>query len=101
MVSPEASIDYRRKRGMLEEINRAARDIEEEETAERKAAEESELEQAGPVEEPGTSSRGPGGGVSPAGGPPDLAPSTTPKSNGALSPAFQPAPPTPGPPRIE
>ena len=33
--NPEAQIDYRRKRGMLEEINRAAREVEEEDRAEQ------------------------------------------------------------------
>jgi general secretion pathway protein D len=51
-VNPEAAIDYRRKRGMLEEINRTARDIEIEEREMRTQAEHDSEEEAGPVDEP-------------------------------------------------
>jgi general secretion pathway protein D len=48
--SPGADIDYRRKRGMLEEINRAVRDVDEEEEKERVLREQLQREDSGPVE---------------------------------------------------
>jgi general secretion pathway protein D len=50
VVNPEASIDYRRKRGMLEEINRTVRDIELEEQEMHEAAERDALDEAGPID---------------------------------------------------
>ena len=58
VVNPEADIDYRRKRGMLEEINRTAREIEIEEGEMRQQAEHDAIEEAGPIEDvPGPSQR--------------------------------------------
>jgi general secretion pathway protein D len=52
VVNPEASIDYRRKRGMLEEINRTAREIEEEELALQHNREKDSMEEAGVLDVP-------------------------------------------------
>ncbi len=80
--SLESNIDYRRKRGMLEEINRAARDIEKEE-AEMDAIRQHDLEdESGPVDLPvgPTSNFAPpesppaGGGAPPAAAAPAAAP---------------------------
>lgn len=75
----EASIDYRRKRGMLEEINRAARDVEKEEAEMDRIKARDMQDESGPVDLPvgpgpsfiGPSSSAPGGG---AGAPPPGAP---------------------------
>ncbi len=78
----EANIDYRRKRGMLEEINRAARDIEKEEAEMDAIRLKDAQDESGPVElpvGPGTDSMSPvppppnvGGGMAapPPGGAP-------------------------------
>jgi general secretion pathway protein D len=58
---PQASFNYRRKRGMLEEINRAAREIESEERDIQKIIERDLVDQQGPVELP-SGYRAPGGG---------------------------------------
>jgi general secretion pathway protein D len=50
--NPEADIDYRRKRGMLEEINRAAREAEEEEGEIQRIRERDALDESGPVDLP-------------------------------------------------
>jgi general secretion pathway protein D len=50
VVNPEAAIDYRRKRGMLEEINRTAREIEEEDRAMQAVLEKDLLEEQGPID---------------------------------------------------
>jgi general secretion pathway protein D len=50
----ETGIDYRRKRGMLEEINRAAKEIDDEEAALRRLRERDLLEESTPIELPGT-----------------------------------------------
>jgi general secretion pathway protein D len=50
--NPEAQIDYRRKRGMLEEINRAARDVENEEDEMQRLRERDSEDEQGPVELP-------------------------------------------------
>ncbi|HEY4187820.1 MAG TPA: type II secretion system secretin GspD [Polyangia bacterium] len=52
VVNPEATIDYRRKRGMLEEINRGVREIEEEEDALQRNREKDSLEEAGALDIP-------------------------------------------------
>ena len=90
VVDPEAVIDYRRKRGMLEEINRSAVEIEREEAEmqvqiERDAMEEeSQLEPAVPRTEGG----GGGGSTAPdapgVSGPP--APSSLPPSSAPPGP---------------
>jgi len=49
----DAAIDYRRKRGMLEEINRAARDIDDEEAALRGIRERELQDESTPIEPPG------------------------------------------------
>src|SRR3954454_11351296 len=79
----EANIDYRRKRGMLEEINRAARDIEKEEAQMDAIRLKDAMDESGPVDlpvgpgidSPGSSAPSPNGGV---GAPPP---------NGAPAPA--------------
>jgi general secretion pathway protein D len=49
----DASIDYRRKRGMLEEINRAGREIDDEESALRAIRERELQDESTPIEPPG------------------------------------------------
>jgi general secretion pathway protein D len=84
--SLEANIDYRRKRGMLEEINRAASEIEKEEAEMDKIRRQDEMDENGPVDLP----VGPGtGGV--------LPPAPPPGAGGA--PAAS-APSAPGPSRV-
>jgi general secretion pathway protein D len=85
VVNPEAAIDYRRKRGMLEEINRSARDIETEEQEMRVQAEHDTLEEAGSVDDAppaaprsDTSTSTSGAGLSPPRPPPAPAPATSP-----------------------
>ncbi len=81
VVNPEAAIDYRRKRGMLEEINRTARDIETEEREMRIQTEHDAQEEAGPVEDPPAA--GPRSNASPAQPPlepPLVSPPTVPPS---------------------
>jgi general secretion pathway protein D len=62
----ESDIDYRRKRGMLEEINRAAREIEVEEHEMDTIREHDALDESGPVDLP----VGPSGPGAPAASPP-------------------------------
>jgi general secretion pathway protein D len=68
----ESEIDYRRKRGMLEEINRAAREVETEEGEIERIKEKEAIDESGPVDlpvGPGTgnySSPGPAPGAAPA-----------------------------------
>jgi general secretion pathway protein D len=78
----EANIDYRRKRGMLEEINRAARDIEKEEAQMDAIRLKDAMDESGPVDLP----VGPGidsgsAGPSPSGG------AAAPPPGGAPAPA--------------
>jgi general secretion pathway protein D len=75
--NPEAQIDYRRKRGMLEEINRAARDVENEEGEMQRLRERDSEDEQGPVELPA--------GYHPPGG----------NGNGAATPAPVPTVATP------
>jgi general secretion pathway protein D len=70
----ESDIDYRRKRGMLEEINRAARDIETEEHEMDEIREKDALDESGPVDLP----------VGPSG--PGAPPLSAPPSSGAPAP---------------
>ncbi|MEO8215338.1 MAG: hypothetical protein ABI560_19210, partial [Myxococcales bacterium] len=79
VVNPEASIDYRRKRGMLEEINRTARDIEIEEREMQDQLEHDAQEEAGPVD------------VLPPGPPHSGAMDITPSSSPTPPPANTPA----------
>jgi general secretion pathway protein D len=51
VVTPEAQIDYRRKRGMLEEINRAAKELSDEDLEIQKLRERT-LEESGPMDLP-------------------------------------------------
>ncbi len=83
----EAQIDYRRKRGMLEEINRATREIEEEEAEMIRIRQRDLLDESGPVDLPS-------GYTPPAGNPgaPAGAPAGTPPAPGAPAPAPAPAP---------
>ncbi|HEY0715020.1 MAG TPA: hypothetical protein VGF45_20230, partial [Polyangia bacterium] len=48
----DSGIDYRRKRGMLEEINRAAKEIDDEEAALRRLRERDLMEESTPIELP-------------------------------------------------
>src|SRR5205814_4091342 len=83
--SLESNIDYRRKRGMLEEINRAANEVEKEEQTMEKIRLQDMQDQSGPVELP----VGPSYGAPPPGSPAGPAPGA-----GAPPP---PAAPPPGP----
>ena len=90
----ESDVDYRRKRGMLEEINRAAREVE----GEEKEIHDLELrdqmqEQSGPLEVPvGPGTSGPSSAPAPSPGPAGTAPPPTPAPAGNEAP-------TPGAPR--
>jgi hypothetical protein len=84
----DAAIDYRRKRGMLEEINRAAREIDDEEAALRVIRERELQDESTPIEPPGQGR--------PRAGDPSPPSGTIPTSNRAPAPAApSPAPPTP------
>jgi len=98
--NPEAQIDYRRKRGMLEEINRAAREVEEEQDAEQKIREKLDNDSTGPLDPPAP----PGPGVPlPMPLPMVPAPEGTPapdnnNNNNAAPPQSPPPQPQPPPP---
>jgi general secretion pathway protein D len=84
---------YRHKVGMLEEINRAAREIEMEEADEEKARERMMMDESGPIE------LGPIPGPTPANGGGETAPApapTTPTPAPAPAPAAAPPAPAPG-----
>ena len=91
--NPEAQVDYRRKRGMLEEINRAAREVEEEDQAEQDIREKLDSDHSGEIESPapppGPSAPQPG-----AAEPDNAPPSTSPPS----PPVTPPPPPSASPP---
>jgi general secretion pathway protein D len=72
----ESNFDYRRKRGMLEEINRAARDVEKEEATMDEIRRRDEMDESGPVELPVGPSFGPAVPMGPPSGaaPPPSAP---------------------------
>jgi general secretion pathway protein D len=81
----EANIDYRRKRGMLEEINRTAREIDNEETELRQLRERERLEDTVEISPPGRTGpsshylwRKPVSSTAPATPAPKPAPATTP-----------------------
>jgi general secretion pathway protein D len=86
----ESNFDYRRKRGMLEEINRTVRDIQKEESEMDKIREQDLRDESGPVElpvGPGTSSPSPavpmgppngGGAAAPPPPPPSAPPAASP-----------------------
>jgi general secretion pathway protein D len=78
--SLESNIDYRRKRGMLEEINRAAREVEKEEAIMDDIRRRDEMDQSGPVELPVGPSYGPSVPMGPPSGaaPPAPGPGRTP-----------------------
>ncbi|HEY6477781.1 MAG TPA: type II secretion system secretin GspD, partial [Polyangia bacterium] len=83
--SLESNIDYRRKRGMLEEINRAAREVEKEEQTMDEIRRRDEQDESGPVDlpvGPGTNSMSP---VVPI-GPPGAGASPPPSAPPAASP---------------
>ncbi|HLK89907.1 MAG TPA: type II secretion system secretin GspD [Polyangia bacterium] len=84
----EASIDYRRKIGMLEEINKAAREVEKEELDMQRIREKDLQDESGPVDLP----VGPGPGFLPPGPPPG--------PPGAAPPAAPAAPPAGPAPRV-
>jgi general secretion pathway protein D len=86
----EGVIDYRRKRGMLEEINRAAREAQGEEDDMQKLREQQALDESGPLDLPPFPSRPPPDTGAP-GGPP--APSTGRTPPATPPPASPPAPP--------
>jgi general secretion pathway protein D len=86
----EANIDYRRKRGMLEEINRAARDLEKEEAEMDAIRLKDAMDESGPVDLPV------GPGI-------DSPRSSVPSPNGGAAappPGGAPAPAAPGPARV-
>jgi len=95
----EASIDYRRKRGMLEEINRAARDIEREEAEMDAIRLKDAMDESGPIDLPvGPGIDSPGSsGPSPNGG---GAAAPVPGGAAAPAPGSAPAPAAPGPARV-
>jgi general secretion pathway protein D len=89
--------DYRRKRGMLEEINRAAKEIEEEEEEIEKVREQQAEDQSGPLEpsmmqKPGMDTTAPGDQGAP---PPPPAPGDQ-NAPPPVAPPPAPAPPPPG-----
>jgi general secretion pathway protein D len=115
VVNPEAGIDYRRKRGMLEEINRTAREIEEEELALQHNREKDSMEEAGvldvPVSLPPRSTPGPlptpgavaapPSGTTPAPGttaPPAATTVVPPRGTTPATPPSAAPPPSPAPP---
>jgi len=75
----ESEIDYRRKRGMLEEINRAAREIEVEEGEMQSIRNKDALDESGPVDLP-VGPSGPGAAL------PASSPEPRPDSIGSPSP---------------
>jgi hypothetical protein len=77
----EASIDYRRKRGMLEEINRTVRDVKKEEDEMDRIRRHDQEDESGPVDLP----VGPGPGFLPSGPSP-----TGPSGAGAAPPPAAP-----------
>ncbi|HZL21153.1 MAG TPA: hypothetical protein VFG23_25685, partial [Polyangia bacterium] len=89
----EADIDYRRKRGMLEEINRAAREIETEEGEMDAIRVKDAMDESGPVDLPvgpggpgplsaPVSGSAPGDGPAPGPSPASGAPAPSPSSPG-------------------
>ena len=94
----EANIDYRRKRGMLEEINRAARDIEKEEAEMDAIRLKDAMDESGPVDLP----VGPGTDSMPAGPAPQNggAGMATPPSGGTSAPGGASPPSAPAPARV-
>ncbi len=65
----ESEIDYRRKRGMLEEINRAVREVAREEDDMDRIQRQQAMDESGPVDLPvGPGMNGGGGDAAPAGG---------------------------------
>jgi general secretion pathway protein D len=83
--------DYRRKRGMLEEINRAAREVEEEEDEIERIRIQQATDESGPLEPSLMPKPGPGGGDNKG------APGPAPAPGGANAPPPAP-PPAPGAP---
>jgi len=96
--NPEAQVDYRRKRGMLEEINRAAREVEEEDRAEQDIREKLESDHSGEIESPSAAgARAPEPGPAPP--TPESVPQTAPPPTTPPPSTTPPAPPaTPPPP---
>jgi general secretion pathway protein D len=99
----EVSVDYRRKRGMLEEINVAAREVEGEESELQKIREQQEQDASGPIElPPGFTPGSPKGGAAapgapPAPGAPGAPPAGAPNTAPPPGPAPTPQPPPPVP----
>jgi general secretion pathway protein D len=99
--NPEAQIDYRRKRGMLEEINRAARDIENEEQEMQELRIRDSQDEQGPVELPaGYRPPASGGGGGKAAPTPAPTPAPAPPAAPASAPGVAPAPPPPPAPPV-
>jgi general secretion pathway protein D len=94
----EANIDYRRKRGMLEEINRAARDIEKEEAEMDAIRLKDAMDESGPVDLP----VGPGSDSMPMGPPTSNVGGgmAAPPQGGTSAPGGASAPSAPGPSRV-
>jgi general secretion pathway protein D len=94
--NPEAQIDYRRKRGMFEEINRAARDVEEEDRAEDDVRRRMDTDNSGELEPPAQSGPGvplPSMPLAPVAPGPDAPPAPPPANNNTAPPPAAPAPP--------
>jgi general secretion pathway protein D len=87
-ASFEGNIDYRRKRGMLEEINRAAKEIDDEDAALRRLRERDLLEESVPIELP-TAAPAPHANEQRPGAPAAQTPS--PSAPQSLAPASRPA----------
>jgi general secretion pathway protein D len=87
----DTGIDYRRKRGMLEEINRAAKEIDDEEAALRRLRERDLMEESTPIELPSqgvpqAGSKRPATPVAPP-APPTEAPATLGREDGSTAAA--------------
>ncbi len=89
----ESEIDYRRKRGMLEEINRAVRELAREEGDMDRIQRQQAMDESGPVDLP--VGPGPSGGAEAAPGSAAPSPGGTPAPNAAPAPTS----PAPGPAR--
>jgi general secretion pathway protein D len=76
--NPDTDISYRRKRGMLEEINRAAHEIEGEEDELIKLRIREDRDQSGPIDLPVGPGTLPAGGPAAGGAPPGAAPAPPP-----------------------
>src|SRR5450432_162801 len=89
--------DYRRKRGMLEEINRAAREIQKEEDDIEQIRISQALDESGPLEpQPGPDDKSRKGAPKPGADDDKTVPASPPPASPPPAPPPTPAPPTPG-----